>query len=142
ARGLIKSLRSEKTVIYSTHILSEVAATCDRIIVIDRGHIVAQEAINPMGAAGGLVKTEVVVRKVGEELKSKLTSLPGVKGVVVSSNGANRLVIETEAKEEVIAQVSKTIVDSDAGLIKMSPVQQALEEYYLSLITGKGGTPL
>ncbi|NBT57740.1 ATP-binding cassette domain-containing protein, partial [bacterium] len=41
ARGLIKNLRGEKTIIYSTHILSEVAATCDRIIVIDRGNIVA-----------------------------------------------------------------------------------------------------
>jgi ABC-2 type transport system ATP-binding protein len=142
ARGLIKSLRSDKTVIYSTHILSEVSATCDRIIVIDKGNIVAQEAINPMGAAGGLVKTEIVVRKISEGLKSKLSSVEGVKEVHISSNGTQRLIVETEAREEVMAEVSRVVVESDSGLIRMSPVQQALEEYYLSLITGKRGVSI
>jgi ABC-2 type transport system ATP-binding protein len=139
ARQLIKGLRQDKTVIYSTHILSEVAATCDRIIVIDRGNIVAQEAINPMGAAGGLVKTEIVVRKVAEGLRNKLTAISGVKNVNIVSNGNHRLVVESEATEEVMAEMSKVVVESQSGLIRMSPVQQALEEYYLTLITGKGG---
>jgi ABC-2 type transport system ATP-binding protein len=129
-------------VIYSTHILSEVSATCDRIIVIDKGNIVAQEAINPMGAAGGLVKTEIVVRKISEGLKSKLSSVEGVKEVHISSNGTQRLIVETEAREEVMAEVSRVVVESDSGLIRMSPVQQALEEYYLSLITGKRGVSI
>lgn len=139
ARNLIKGLRQEKTVIYSTHILSEVAATCDRIIVIDKGNIVAQEALNPMGAAGGIVKTEIIVRKVKEDLRDKLVAISGVKGVQIQSNGSHRLVVESEATEEVMAAVSKAVVDSQCGLIRMSPVQQALEEYYLTLITGKGG---
>lgn len=139
ARGLIKSLRREKTVIYSTHILSEVAATCDRIIVIDRGNIVAQEALNPMGATGGIVKTEIVVRKLGDDLRKKVASVSGVKEVQIVSNGSHRLIVESEAKEEVIAEISRAVVESEAGLIRMSPVQQALEEYYLTLITGKGG---
>jgi ABC-2 type transport system ATP-binding protein len=141
ARNLIKSLRKEKTVIYSTHILSEVAATCDRIIVIDKGNIVAQEALNPIGATGGLVKTEIVVRKIGEDLSKKLSAVSGVKAVQVYSNGSNRLVIESEATEEVMASVSKVVVESQSGLIRMSPVQQALEEYYLTLITGGKGGP-
>ena len=109
------------------------------IIVIDKGNIVAQEALNPMGAAGGLVKTEIVVRKVKEDLCQKLTAISGVKDVQIHSNGSHRLVVESEATEEVMAEVSKTVVDSQCGLIRMSPVQQALEEYYLTLITGKGG---
>jgi len=139
ARNLIKGLRKEKTVIYSTHILSEVAATCDRIIVIDKGNIVAQEALNPMGAAGGLVKTEILVRRVSEGLSQKLKALNGVKEVHITSNGAHRLLVESEASEEVMAELSRAVVESQAGLIRMSPVQQALEEYYLTLITGKGG---
>ena len=139
ARNLIKGLRKEKTVIYSTHILSEVAATCDRIIVIDKGNIVAQEALNPMGAAGGLVKTEILVRKISEGLPNKLKSLTGVKEVHISSNGTHRLLVESEASEEIMAELSRAVVESQAGLIRMSPVQQALEEYYLTLITGKGG---
>lgn len=142
ARQLIKGLREDKTVIYSTHILSEVAATCDRIIVIDKGNIVAQEALNPIGAAGGLVKTEIVVRKVGEGLKNKLSAISGVKNVSVISNGMHRLLVESEATEEVMAEMSKAVVESQSGLIRMSPVQQALEEYYLTLIAGKGGPVL
>jgi len=139
ARSLIKGLRNEKTVIYSTHILSEVAATCDRIIVIDKGNIVAQEALNPMGATGGLVKTEIVVRKVGDDLQARLKAVAGVREVHVASNGTHRLIVESEASEQVMDEVSRAVVESKAGLIRMSPVQQALEEYYLTLITGKGG---
>ncbi|NBX82444.1 ATP-binding cassette domain-containing protein [bacterium] len=140
ARNLIKGLRQEKTVIYSTHILSEVAATCDRIIVIDKGNIVAQEALNTMGATGNLIKTEILVRRIGDNLKQRLSAVSGVKGVNIISNGTHRLVVESEAKEEIMAEVSKVVVESQSGLIRMSPVQQALEEYYLSLITGKGGS--
>lgn len=137
ARGLIKSLRSERTVIYSTHILSEVAATCDRIIVIDRGKIVAQESINALGATGGLTKTEIVVQKLDESVVAALKSLQGVKEVHPIVNGANRLIVESEPTESVMSQISKTVVAQNAGLIRMSPVQLALEEYYLDLIRGK-----
>lgn len=140
ARGLIKSLRSERTVIYSTHILSEVAATCDRIIVIDKGRIVAQEAINALGAAGATARTEIVVQQVSESVVSNLRKISGVKDVKTYSNGINRLVVESEPREEIMAEMAKTIVNQNAGLIRMSPVQLALEEYYLNLIGGKGTT--
>ena len=55
------------------------------------------------------------------------------------SNGTHRLLVESEASEEIMAELSRAVVESQAGLIRMSPVQQALEEYYLTLITGKGG---
>ena len=65
-RKLIKNLETHRTVILSTHILSEVAATCDRIIVIDRGKLVAQEDINAMGVTGNTSRTEVVVQKLSD----------------------------------------------------------------------------
>jgi len=137
ARGLIKSLRSERTVIYSTHILSEVAATCDRIIIIDQGKIVAQEAINLMGATGGTTKTEIVVQRSSDELTQALRSLKGVRNVQCLSNGRDRIVLETEASEEIMAEIARIAVAKNAGLIRMSPVHLALEDYYLNLISGK-----
>jgi hypothetical protein len=92
-----------------------------------------------MGATGGLVKTEIVVRKVGDDLRKNLVAVKGVTGVQVSSNGTHRLVIESEATEEIMAELARIVVESKAGLLKMSPIQQALEEYYLNLISGKGG---
>lgn len=138
ARSLIKSLRSERTVIYSTHILSEVAATCDRIVIIDRGRIVAQEALNAMGAAGTVTKTELVVQKVNEKVLGQLKKLDGVKNVSHSENGRNRILVESEAREDLMPEFARVVVEGNAGLIRMSPVALALEEYYLNLIAGAG----
>ncbi len=137
ARGLIRSLRSERTVIYSTHILSEVAATCDRIIIIDRGKIVAQEAINSMGSTGTMARTELVVQTVSKELVKSLEGLKGVKSVRQLSNGTNRLIVESEPNEALMPELARAVVTHNGGLIRMSPVQLALEEYYLNLIGGK-----
>lgn len=136
-RGLIKSLRTERTVIYSTHILSEVAATCDRIIIIDRGKIVAQEAINVMGAAGALAKTELVVQKIDDTVMNALRGLNGVKSVRQSENGVKRLIVESEPREDILTEMAKTVVGQNAGLIRMSPVALALEEHYLNIIAGR-----
>jgi ABC-2 type transport system ATP-binding protein len=136
ARSLIKSFRGERTVIYSTHILSEVAATCDRIIVIDQGKIVAQESLNALGSTGANTKTEIVVQKMSDQMLKQLRGLPGVQNVQSFTNGKNRLVVESEAREDLLAQLAKAVVSCDGGLIRMSPVQLALEDYYLGLISG------
>ncbi|MBI1862081.1 MAG: ABC transporter ATP-binding protein, partial [Deltaproteobacteria bacterium] len=136
ARSLIKSFRSERTVIYSTHILSEVAATCDRIIVIDQGQIVAQEALNEMGSTGTTSRTEIVVQRRGDAVMKALTDLKGVKSAKFTTSTNNRILVEADAHEDLLAEMSKAVVTADAGLIRMSPVQHALEDYYLGLIGG------
>lgn len=136
SRGLIKSLRSSHTVIYSTHILSEVQASCDRIVIINQGKIVAQESINEMGSTGTTTKTEITVQNMNDRVVDALKRLPGVKGVKVSE-GSNRMVVESDPNAEMMAQISKTVVNENAGLTRMSPVQLALEEYYLNLIGGR-----
>ncbi len=136
ARALIKSFRSERTIIFSTHILSEVAATCDRIIVIDQGKIVAQESLNEMGGTGATGRTEIVVQRSGENVVKALMQIPGVKTAKLVTNGKNRILVESDAHEDLLAQMAKAVVGADAGLIRMSPVQNALEDYYLGLIGG------
>ncbi|MBI4405352.1 MAG: ATP-binding cassette domain-containing protein [Deltaproteobacteria bacterium] len=136
-RSLIKSMRSERTVIYSTHILSEVAATCDRIVIIDQGRIVAQEAISALSSAGGTTKTEIVVQRMSDQVLRALRDIKGVSNVQPFSNGAHRIVVESEAREDLMAEMSQVVVNQKAGLIRMSPVQLALEEYYLNLIGGR-----
>jgi ABC-2 type transport system ATP-binding protein len=137
SRGLIKSLRSSHTVIYSTHILSEVQASCDRIIVIHKGQIVAQESLSEMGAAGSTSKTELTVQTVSDRLVEAVKRVKGVTGVEVISNGAHRLVVESDSRPELLAEISKAVVNENAGLLRMSPVQMALEDYYLKLIGGR-----
>jgi ABC-2 type transport system ATP-binding protein len=133
ARSLIKAMRSERTLIYSTHILSEVAATCDRIVVIDRGNIVAQENLNVLDGDRSL-KTELVVQKIDENLLQQIQKLNGVKKVTHSSNGVKRIVVESESRDDLMAEISKVVVNSNSGLVRMTPVRMDLEEYYLELI--------
>ncbi len=139
ARSLIKSLKSSHTVIYSTHILSEVSATCDRIVIIDQGHIVAQESIEGLGSLKGLTKTEIIVRKMSDGVLNALKSISGVQSVHKASNGTNRIIVESDGKDELLAEMARVVVHQDVGLIRMSPLQigrDALEEYYLNLIGG------
>lgn len=140
ARNLIKSMRTERTLVYSTHILSEVAATCDRIIVIDKGKIVAQESINDL-EAGNFTKLEVVVRELSDSMIQSLKNIRGVRNVQASENGINRLIIESEASDALMAEISKSIVNQNAGLLRMTPMKHSLEDYYLELIGGKRSTP-
>lgn len=137
ARSLIKSLRSTHTVIYSTHILSEVAATCDRIVIIDEGQIVAQESIDALGGTVGITKTEIVVQKMNDGVLSAIKKIYGVKDVKHISNGTNRIIVESDGREDLLAEVAKAVVQQNAGLVRMSPVALVLEEYYLNLIGGK-----
>jgi ABC-2 type transport system ATP-binding protein len=137
ARSLITSMRNERTLIYSTHILSEVAATCDRIIIINRGKIVAQESLNVLGAQGATSKTEIVVQKLNDAVISSLKSLKGVSNVTTDPANSKRIVVESEGREDLMAEMSRVVVDGNAGLIKMSPLKFALEDYYLGLIGGR-----
>jgi ABC-2 type transport system ATP-binding protein len=136
-RKLIKSMAGHRTIIYSTHILSEVAATCDRILVIEKGKLVAQESLNDLGSTGGMVKTEIVLRKANEKAISAVEKVPGVKNVRRTEAGGHRFIVESDAKEDLLADVAKAVVDSGAGLVRMAPVALALEEYYLNLISGR-----
>ncbi len=140
ARSLIQSFRGEKTVIYSTHILSEVAATCDRILIIDQGKIVAQESLAEK-AIGGTMKTEIIVKTLNDDLVLSLEGLSGVRKVSKLINGTNRLIIESDGGDLLLSEMAKAVVSKNAGLLRMSPVQLALEEYYLGLIgVGKRST--
>jgi ABC-2 type transport system ATP-binding protein len=133
ARGLIQSFRGERTVIYSTHILSEVAATCDRILIIDQGKIVAQESLGEK-SIGGTMKTEIVVQKLNEDLMHSLQGITGVRKVTKIANGTNRLIVESDGGDALLSEMAKAVVGKNAGLLRMSPVQLALEDYYLGLI--------
>ena len=82
-------------------------------------------------------KTELVVQRVPEDIVATLKKINGVTDVKAVENGSNRLIVESEAREDLMAEVSKAVVGKNAGLIRMTPVQLALEDYYLGLIGGR-----
>lgn len=134
-RELIKELGKEKTVILSTHILSEVEATCDRILIINKGKIVAD------GTVGNLRKqTEsrqiIKVRIDGasqNQIYDALSKLNGVNLVDLINKEEHRFEIQSISDEPLNKMVFRLCVDRQWDLLEMTPVETKLEDIFRDL---------
>ena len=135
-RKLILSLKKKHTIILSTHILHEVEATCDRVIIISKGKLVAEESLS------GLIQKEkatkkrsvhIKVKTLGKNLLQKLKQVKGVEEVreqeVPGEAKGVLLVVSGEETNELLA---KTLIDSGAGFIELKE-SLGLEEAFVKL---------
>lgn len=134
-RSLIQGLKGKHTIILSTHILPEVQASCDRVVIINRGQIVAEDSLEGLGkrlSASGQVMLRV--RRNHEALLASLTSVPGVL-----SARRNGVLIElgVDHSEETVEAIAKHVVDKGAGLIELKAVDLDLEEIFIRLTSGQ-----
>ena len=127
-RNLLKGLAEggERTVILSTHVLGEIEALCNRVIVINKGRIVAQDNIAHLVGAGHTVRIEVARR--GAELLESLRKVPGV--TAVEQEGEHYLVRGDTDVREGVAQAAVPF-----GLLELSG-RERLEDIYLQLTAG------
>ncbi|MES2965525.1 MAG: ABC transporter ATP-binding protein [Bdellovibrionota bacterium] len=135
-RSLIKELAGKHTIIISTHILPEVQASCQRIIIINRGKIVAQDSIDRLSnrmSSSGRVHLRVV-----NVLPSLLKTLSGAHGVVgIRQPQADLFEIDTDGTKETAAQLAAHVVSSGAGLFEMRQESFNLEDVFLKLTTSE-----
>jgi ABC-2 type transport system ATP-binding protein len=133
-RGLIQDLAREHTVVLSTHILPEVTATCQRIIIINEGSIVAVDTYENLSQQVGTSRRILLkVRRPGPELADTLLALPGVLAVHQESDGAYR--VEARQDRDLREEVARAAVESGAGLLELAGVAVSLEEVFLRLTT-------
>jgi len=133
-RGLIKELAREHTVVLSTHILPEVTATCQRIVIINDGKIVAVDTYENLSQqAGTSRRIQLVVRRPTPELADRLLALAGVLAVERQENGAFR--VESRQDQDLREEVARVAVESGAGLLELAGVAVSLEEVFLRLTT-------
>jgi ABC-2 type transport system ATP-binding protein len=133
-RELIKSLAGEHTIVLSSHILPEVTATCGRIIVINRGRIVAEDTIDSltMRLKKGLL-LQMTVAKANDAGIAAIRSIAGVNGV--SATGP-KLVIELSPNQgELRDRISRAAVESGMGILEFGAEKVSLEEIFLQLTT-------
>jgi len=130
-RELIKRLGVHKSVILSTHILPEVEATCDRILIINKGKIVANgtpESLRSQASGKSilLVDIEGAQRK---DIEQAIKLLPGVTGLGLS---ADHRLLEIECKDgqQTARAVYKLCVSKEWMLLQMSPVETRLEDIF------------
>lgn len=131
-RNLIREIGKERTVLLSTHILSEAQQVCNRVLIINKGRIVVEDSPEDLQArlAGG---RRIAVRIAGDskDLDQLIGSIPGVSRVIeVFSDGVD---FEVEPGEDVRPEVARKLVTSGYDLLELKPVGFSLEEIFLQL---------
>ena len=136
-RDLIRGLGGDHTIILSTHILPEVAQTCQRVVIINRGRVVAEDTPENLthqvkGAATLYVQVEA-----DSDPTELLRTVPGVSTVTVADTHGRLKGFEIEAQpnRDVRRDVARAVVDRGWGLLELRPTRLSLEEIFLQLTT-------
>jgi ABC-2 type transport system ATP-binding protein len=146
-RRLIKELGGEHTVILSTHILPEVSQTCNRVVIISRGKVVAVDTPENLTARlSGSSAVYVEVDSMGADAVSALSALPGVTGVSKleiqgSSDSVAGYEVATARDRDLRREVAAMIVGRGWGLLELRPLRMSLEDIFLSLTTEENEEP-
>ena len=130
-RDLIKRLGVHKSVILSTHILPEVEATCDRILIINKGHIVANgtpESLRSQATGKSILLVDIEGAS-REEIRQVLKTLPGVTGIGISADH-KLLEVECTQSQPTAKAIYQTCVSKAWILMQMSPVEARLEDIF------------
>jgi len=129
-RNLIRNIGKEKTVIFSTHIMQEVQALCDRVIIINRGQIVADDPIDRLRER---VKKEAVVTvEFSQSVTQKqLAALPQVRRV--ESDGKNRWKLYSDEKKDIREEVSKFASANQLTLLEIKKEEVSIEDVFRKL---------
>src|SRR5882672_11237587 len=147
-RELIKSLAGDHTIILSTHILPEVEQTCEQVIIINKGKLVATDSVSNLqnrargaesllveiGARNGLVDPANV--------QTRLELIPGVSRVVLKNKRENRSVFEVESRKGLVrGDLARSIVEAGWDLNELRPAAVSLEEVFLQLTGNVAAAP-
>ncbi len=131
-RNLIREIGKERTVLLSTHILSEAQQICDRVLMINKGKIVAEDT--PENLQARLVGSERValrVRGEADELPKILHKIKGVQHIESRPDGS--VEFQFAPGQDVRPEVARTVIKSGFDLLEMRPVGMSLEEIFLEL---------
>lgn len=139
-RGLIKELAGQHTIVLSTHILPEVQASCERIIIINRGRIVAEDSLT--GLERRMVSSTRVhlrVRQANAELIAAMRAVPGVAAVESGAavSGEQALTVDTDGSAEMTERLAAIVVGKGAGLRELRSESFDLENVFLKLTSSE-----
>ena len=136
-RELIRGLGGAHTVILSTHILPEVTATCQRVVIINEGRIVAVDT--HAGLAARLRRSEKIrltLTRAGADAEAVMRGLPHVLALGPESadgSGGRSWLVEAELGHDIREDLSRCAVSRDWGLVELRPVTLSLEDVFLKL---------
>jgi ABC-2 type transport system ATP-binding protein len=144
-RDLIKGLAGDHTIILSTHILPEVEQTCQQVIIIDKGKLVATDSVNNLQSRARGAET-VLVEVAGRNgdvdsatVQRRLEKVSGVSRVVFKEKRQNRNIFEVESQKNRFARgdLARAVVESGWDLNELRATAVSLEEVFLQLTGGQ-----
>ncbi len=133
-RAMIRSLRGQHTILLSTHILSEIEQTCDRILMLHEGHIAAEgteDELIKRYRSGGDVELEVR----GDESKVKeiVKGISGVSHVEVAKVDGGHVWLRVRSAGEIREELAKALVQNGMGVLGLKQVAGGLEKIFVEL---------
>ncbi len=127
-RNLIKEAGKEKTVLLSTHIMQEVEAVCDRVVIIDKGRIVADDSTSNITQYYQDDKSVITVEFDGKIEASLIRKIDGITHVKEASN--NQWVIQSDSKEDIRNKLFKLAVDNNLTILSLNKEKDSLEKVF------------
>lgn len=135
-RELIKNLRGEHTVILSSHILPEIEQTCDRVVIINEGRVVAEDTVeNLTNRMQGGERTLIQVEGAEKDVRQALESANGIISLTVNKATDNVLDVMVESEQDIRKELARAIVKSNLGLLGLTAEKFTLEDIFLHLTT-------
>ena len=141
-RNLIKSLGKDHTVILSTHILSEVQAVCDRIVVINKGKIVANATAQELDRISGVSsKSRLKISGNPDTVIAALNLVEGVTDIQVTDEKCEEAdcriyIINAENNDNIRKKIFFTLAKRQLAILSFEPCASDIEDIFISLVTG------
>ncbi len=132
-RNLIKSIGKEKTVLFSTHIMQEVEAVCDRVIIMDKGRIVADDK------TGNITRQSSERNIITVEFDNKVNpaSLEKIKGVTHATLvSGNQWVLISEGKGDIRSALFRYAVHNELTILSLNKEKESIEQVFQRLTSG------
>lgn len=142
-RNLIKSLAGDRTILWSTHLLPEVSLTCNRVVMINEGRLVATDTPENLQAQLlGNVGYEIEIDGDPEAVKPLLAVVPGVQEILSKNLGDRRtmLTVKVAADQEPGRDLASIIISKGIGLYEMRRLRPSLEDVFLELMQEESPT--
>ena len=136
-RRLIKALAGDHTIILSTHILTEVEQTCQRVVIINKGKVVAEDTPENLtrrlrGSATMFVHVD---GDRAAEAQAALARVEGVARVISANDAGTAFEVESESGRDVRRELARAVIGGGWGLLELRPMRLSLEDVFLSLTT-------
>ncbi len=135
-RELIKRLKGEHTIILSSHILPEVEQTCERVVIISEGKVVAEDTPeNLMSRMRGVDRVILEVDGAEQTLRQVLKGFTDIKSIQVAKGNKGLLKVTIESSRDLRKDLARTLVNKDIGLYEIYTDRVTLEDIFLQLTT-------